>query len=205
MGKFGGSLIAGFLLVAVVPARAQEMCSLTQITNTTNATNLIAAINAAGTRVAFSSNADFLGSNGDGGFEIFLWDAFTGFTQITNINNPFALSPTINGAGTRITFASGTNPLGSNGDGNSEIFLWDASTGLTQITNTNSGNSSDPVINAAGNRITFYSNANPLGSNGDGNSEIFLWDATTGLTQITNTIGSGDSLLPSINASGTRI
>jgi Tol biopolymer transport system component len=162
------------------------------------------SIDAAGTRIAFSSNADPLGSNGDGSYEIFLWDAATGFTQITSIDSPSILSPRINGAGTRIAFPADVDPLGSNGDGSVEIFLWDASTGLTQVTNTTSGISYVPAINAIGNRIAFSSNANPLGSNGDGNFEIFLWDASTGLTQITNTTGR-DRFVPSINASGTRI
>ena len=94
---------------------------------------------------------------------------------MTHINPPSSVLPDINAAGDRIVFRSTTNPLGSNGDGNNEIFLWDAATGLTQITNTTSSFVSDsPSINAAGNRIAFSSTADLVGSNGDRTQEIFL-------------------------------
>jgi Tol biopolymer transport system component len=181
------------------------MCSLTQITNTTSngVLNTEPAINAAGNRIAFSSNFNPTGANADGSFEIFLWDASTGFTQITNTTSDGNSNPTINATGDRIAFESDTNPLGSNGDGNREIFLWDAATGLTQITNTTGGLSRVPSINAAGNRVTFASTANILGSDGDGSFEIFLWDAATGVTQVTQ--DPQDSFAPEINAAGNRI
>src|SRR6185503_8492000 len=100
MGRFGRPLVAVFsFLVAVAAVRAQETCRVTQITNATSGSSLDPSIDAAGTRIAFSSNTDPLGSNGDGSYEIFLWDAATGFTQITNIDSPFILTPRINGAG----------------------------------------------------------------------------------------------------------
>jgi Tol biopolymer transport system component len=176
---------------------------LTQITNTGGG-SLFATINATGTRIAFHSDADLLGSNGDGNTEIFLWDFSAGFTQITNTIGSESFFPAINASGTRIAFQSETNPLGSNSDGNFEIFLWDASTGLTQITNTSSGVNSLPAINAAGDRIAFESSADLVGSNNDGNNEIFFWDASTGFTQITNTVNV-NSFAPAINAAGNRI
>ena len=147
-----------------------------------------------------------MGSNSDGNSEIFLWDASAGLSQITNTTSGTSFYPAINAVGNRISFVSRSNLVGSNGDGNSEIFLWDSSTGFTQITNTSvlAGNSGISAINAAGNRIAFESNTNLVGSNGDANSEIFLWDASTGLTQITNTT-IGTSLLPAIDAAGDRI
>jgi len=178
----------------------------TQITSTTSGVSLNPAIDAAGNRIAFESNADPLGSNGDGNSEIFLWDVSTGLAQITNTTSGNSVSPAINAAGNRIAFVSSTDLVGSNSDGNSEIFLWDASTGLSQITNTTSGISVSPAINAAGNRIAFVSSTNLVGSNSDGNSEIFLWDVSTGFTQITNTsIFTGNSGSPAINAAGNRI
>ena len=207
MGRLGGPLVAGALfLMAVAPVRAQGACSLTQITSSIGKSSRTfnSAINAGGNRIVFNSNADFVGSNGDGSFELFLWDASTGITQITNINGPF-MNPAINADGTRVVFQSNTNSLGTNGDGNFELFLWDASTGLTQITNATSGNSAFPSINAAGNRIAFDSDADLVGSNGDGNREIFLWDFSTGFTQVTNTTGGKNSFFPRLNAGGNRI
>jgi MYXO-CTERM domain-containing protein len=208
MGRLGRLLLAGALfLVTVMPGRAQGPCSLTQLTNTTGSPffNFFPSFNGAGNRIAFNSSADLVGSNGDGGVEVFLWDASTGITQITNMNSSLGVIPKINAAGNRVVFQSNTNPLGTNGDGSFEVFLWDASTGLTQITNTTNGISPTPKINAAGTRIAFQSNADFVGSNADGNVEIFLWDSSTGFTQITNTTGGKSSLAPAINAGGDRI
>jgi len=180
---------------------------LTQLTNTTGSSffNFFPAFNAAGNRIVFNSSADLVGSNGDGGVEAFLWDASIGFTQITNVNSALSVTPSINAAGSRVAFQSNTNPLGTNGDGNFEIFLWDASTGLIQITNTTKGNSATPKINAAGNRIAFQSTADLTGNNSDGSLEVFLWDSSTGFTQITDSVDGKSSFAPAINASGDRI
>ena len=178
----------------------------TQITNTTSGGSVNPAIDAIGNRIAFESNADPLGSNSDGNFEIFLWDASTGLAQITNTTSGSSVYPAINAAGDRIAFVSSANLVGSNSDGSTEIFLWDASAGLSQITNATSGTSFYPAINAVGNRISFVSSSNLVGSNSDGNSEIFLWDASTGFTQITNTsVLAGNSGISAINAAGNRI
>jgi uncharacterized repeat protein (TIGR01451 family) len=194
--------------------------TFTQITNTAIViSNFFPAINAGGTRIAFTSNGDLTpGSpgNADGNREIFLFDTTTGtFTQITNSTGALAstLFPTINAAGTRIAFLSDRDlKPGSpgNADGNSEVFLFDTTTGtLTQITNTTGGINDEPMINAAGTRIVFDSNLDLTpGSpgNADGNAEIFVFDIAAGtFTQITNTTGAGGSDNPSINADGTRI
>ncbi len=208
MGRLGKLLTAGFLFLgSVVPVRAQGTCSLTQISNASGAGDIsfLPAIDAAGDRIAFVSNADLAGTNGDGGFEVFLWDSSTGLSQITNINSVTNLNPAINAAGTRIAFESNANPLGTNADGNYEIFLWDSSTGLSQITKTIGGNSFHASIDAAGTRIAFESNADLVGTNGTGNGQIFLWDSSAGFTQITNATDGRNSLSASINANGTRI
>jgi Tol biopolymer transport system component len=179
---------------------------LAQITNTLGGNSLNPSINADGNRIAFDSNA-IIGSNGDGNNEIFLWDSSTGFTQITDtVGGKASFSPAINADGTRIAFQSEADLLGTNADGDFEIFLWDASTGLAQITNTSITKINfAAAINAAGNRIAFASNADPVGGNGDGNSELFLWDSSTGLTQITNTANVESFFSPAINAAGNRI
>ncbi|HEX3127036.1 MAG TPA: IPTL-CTERM sorting domain-containing protein [Thermoanaerobaculia bacterium] len=178
-----------------------------QITFTQGETtyNLNPAIDAVGSRIAFESNANLLGTNPDGNLEIVLWDAFTGFVQITSTTGGQSVAPTINAAGTRVSFESNADPLGSNGDGNFEIFLWDSSAGLTQITNTASGDNRLASIDATGNRIAFASSSDLVGSNGDGSFEIFLWDSSAGLIQITNTTAGRLSFSPSINAAGNRI
>jgi Tol biopolymer transport system component len=197
-------LVAGVLsLVAVVPGRAQGTCSLTQITNTTVAFNFNYGINAAGNRIVFSSDSDLVGSND--GTQVFLWDAATGFTQITHGDSNLDPTPAINADGSRVAFQSDTNPLGTNADKSLELFLWDASTGLTQVTNASVNGTLSPKINAAGNRIVFHSIADLTGNNSDGNVEIFRWDSSTGFTQITDSTGARNSFTPATNASGDRI
>jgi Tol biopolymer transport system component len=83
--------------------------------------------------------------------------------------------------------------------------------GITQITSSTEGSSIsiNSSINGDGTRIAFSSDRDLIGANPDLNNEIFLFDTTTTtLAQITNSIGSVDrlgSLVPSINADGTRI
>jgi len=179
----------------------------TQITDETSGNSSSPSINADGTRIAFSSTADINGGNPEGNSEIYLFDTATGIiTQITDETSGDSFSPSINADGTRIAFSSRANINGGNPDGNSEIYLFDTTTGIiTQITDETSGNSSSPSINADGTRIAFSSRANINGGNPDGNSEIYLFDTATGIiTQITDET-SGDSFDPSINADGTRI
>jgi Tol biopolymer transport system component len=187
-------------------------------TQITNGGGSFPSISAAGTRIAFTSSADLTPGNpgnADHNSEIFLFDTASGsFTQITNTTGTFLTFngfPSINAGGTRIAFASNHdltpgNP--GNADGSQEIFLFDTTTGvLRQITN-GTERSTRPSINAAGTRIAFesMSNLTPASpGNADGNSEIFLFDTTTGVTtQITNTTG-GLNVSASISADGTRI
>jgi Tol biopolymer transport system component len=180
------------------------------------------SIDAAGTRIAFICTADLTpGSpgNADNSPEIFLFDTTTSvLRQITNTSAGPVESftqPAISGNGARIAFVFDRDLApGSpgNADGSSELFLFDIASGVfTQITNNPAGFLSPTFrvsINGTGTRIVFHwpgnlTPGNP--GNADGNSEIFLFDTTTGLfTQITNSTGGGN-VLPSISADGTRI
>jgi len=56
-----------------------------QLTNTIDFGKISGlVINAAGNRVAFTSDLDLVGSNADRNQEIFLWDSATGISQMTN-------------------------------------------------------------------------------------------------------------------------
>ncbi len=126
--------------------------------------------------------------------------------QITDEASGDNLEPSLNADGTRIAFQSRSNINGGNPEGNPEIYLFDAMTGIfTQITEETSGFSSRPSINANGTRLAFISTANINGGNTDGNFELYLFDSTTGIiTQITD-FTEGQTEEPSINADGTRI
>ena len=177
---------------------------ITQITNTSGGANVNPTINADGTRIAFESDGDFTGGNGDHNTEIFLFDTGTGFGQITDTTWGASVNSSINADGTRIAFMSIADITGGNPDHNSEIFLFDTGTGVTQVTDTTVGSNLNSSINASGTRIAFTSNRDLTGGNGDHNFEIFLFDTAMGLTQVTDTIAGGN-VYPSINADGTRI
>ena len=185
--------------------------SFTQVTNATGnqTSSFDASINSDGTLIAFESLANLTGGNADGNYEIFLYNATTlSLTQITNTTGSGSIRPSINSDGARIAFESNGNPTGDNADGNKEIFLYNATTNsFTQVTHTTgTDNNFDPSINSDGTRIAFSSTHDLIGSNADGNVEIFVYNATTNtFTQVTNTTATPGNYHPSINSDGTRI
>lgn len=138
-------------------------------------------------------------------------------TNLTNLtgggNRGITNQPVISGNGSRVAFWSVNNLGGGNVDGNIEVFVRDTNNNsLVQLTNSVGsilgGFNLEPSINAAGNRIAFYSDRDLTGQNADGNFEIFLArranNGTWSITQVTNTQGSAN-LFPAINAAGDRI
>jgi uncharacterized repeat protein (TIGR01451 family) len=136
-------------------------------------------------------------------------------------DSPIGISnqPVINTDGSRIAFWS-TGDIApitdtNNTDGNIEIFLWRRDTPGTpfyQVTDSPGtilgGLNIAPSINAAGDRIAFFSDRNLSDDNADGTFEIFVASiATTGeitLTQVTDAERTS-SILPSISANGRRV
>ena len=128
-----------------------------QITNTTGSPedmNFSPSINSDGSKIAFVSEHNLTGTNGDGSQELFLFDINTmTFSQLTNSSGGDTAQPSMNSDGTRIAFMASGDLTGSNSDNNFEIFLLDTTTlGLTQITNTVSGQNRFPSINGNGTR-----------------------------------------------------
>ena len=82
-------------------------------------------VNAAGTRVAFQSDQNYRGSNGDGSFEVYLRDFGATGQRITQVTSSAAGSGEvdIDAAGTHVVFTSRGNLTGANADGGREIFL----------------------------------------------------------------------------------
>jgi len=204
-------LLSSFLAFNQNAEAQQLVCPsnvIEQITDETAGDSGDSSINADGTRIAFDSKANINGGNPDGNFQVYLFDTTTGvITQITDEPGFLdSVSPSINADGTRIAFASEADINGGNPGGNSQIYLFDTTTGvITQITDEMAGNSFFPSINADGTRIAFFSSSNISGGNPDGIFQVFLFNTTTGIfTQVTDeTAGVSDS--PSINADGTRI
>ena len=123
--------------------------------------------------------------------------------------------PVIDGAGDRIAFSASLDLVGSNPDLGPELFLWDASQGLRQLTDSGSGASFWPSISDDGRAVAFLSNADPLGANPDRLQQVFLWRqspaGTETLTQVTAwTPGPdpdhpGGASQPAISRDGTRV
>ncbi|MCB0359733.1 MAG: hypothetical protein KDD44_08855, partial [Bdellovibrionales bacterium] len=155
---------------------------------------------ASGAQVVFQSTADLTGENSGGAQQLFLWDRDTGgITQVTNTTGVDVLSQfTISGDGSTIALMSNTDYItgGSKSDatGNDVIpglFTYDVAsqtythTGL-ETAGAVYGNLS---LSSSGNYLSFISNTNATGQNGDGGAEIFRLDLTTdslSLVQVTN-------------------
>jgi uncharacterized repeat protein (TIGR01451 family) len=129
--------------------------------------------------------------------------------------------PAISGDGTRVAYWSTADFPNAgpwrNPDGNVEIFLAQiepASRAVTytQITSSTGsilgGFNFSPSIDAAGDRIVFFSDRDLVGQNPDQNFEIFLATVDAAgsfsLTQVTST-SVGINVFPEINAAGDRI
>ncbi len=164
-----------------------------------------ATISSNGKFVAFSSDADPLGTNADGNFEIFRHDVDASTTtQITDTTSGDSEKPSINKKATWIAFISDADLTGSNADGSQELFLYDvAGDAFTQVTSAGTGDSSDnPVILPNGRYVYFDSDADLAGTNTDGNREIFRYAVAAASTQQLTSTTSGDSSRPSPSKSG---
>jgi Tol biopolymer transport system component len=182
----------------------------TQITDTTDgALNESPALNRPGTGIAFRSTADLIpGDNTDGNSEIFVFHRGRGFTQVTNSDGCFNGPPSVAKSGAMVAFASDCDLTGGNADGNSEIFLFDRRTGVTQITDSPSGESVLPGLDGRGSRMAFMSTADLVsGGNADGSAELFVFDRRNGLIQVTDGTGgeSGVEGGPSLSSNGKTV
>jgi uncharacterized repeat protein (TIGR01451 family) len=81
----------------------------------------------------------------------------------------------------------------------------------TQLTTVTPGINNEPALNANGTRVAFWSTANPVGENPDGNIEVFLIITDSGgltVTQISDSTGSilgGFNLSTSIDDVGNQV
>jgi Tol biopolymer transport system component len=159
-----------------------------QITNTSRAgggfpSQSKATISANGQRIAFLSNADLGGGNADRSIEVFLWDATTGFTQLTdNPSGSAAEGADLSADGATVAFWQAGVVTGENPDGGLELFLRSVGGPLRQLTQlTGRPYHSEPAISADGQAVAFVLAADITGGNGDAGWELFRWQgpATT--------------------------
>ncbi|MBP7146336.1 MAG: PD40 domain-containing protein [Acidobacteria bacterium] len=115
-------------------------------------------------------------------------------------------APSIAGDAQTIVYAGSGDPLGSNGDGSTEIFLVRVDgSGLRQLTfggaDTSCGN---PVIADGGAVVAFDCDANLAGGNADGSREVFsVRSDASNLVQLTSAPVGRASQLPRTDAAGT--
>jgi hypothetical protein len=101
-------------------------------------------------------------------------------------------SPDVSDDGLRIVFASAANPLGTNPEGNGELFLYDAAaSSLRQLTALAVGNSGGPRISGNGAWVYFASNAPVFESDPDLPGDLYRIAAVGGAIERVGALRSG--------------
>jgi Tol biopolymer transport system component len=173
-------LVGSLWLLAWQNARTQS--PLRRITNTTEeGISLNPSISGDGRFVAFESTEDIAHAGGAESFRAIRANVSVDPPTFLQMGVSRAPAAGVSQDGSRIAFASRDDPLGSNGDGNSEIFLYDGAK-LIQITNTSPGDIANritngnfqPSISDDGRYIAFSSNRQFGGQNSDGTLKNIL-------------------------------
>lgn len=207
-------LVGATVLCFIVLRAGQTQSSvLRRVTNTTEeGINLNPSISGDGRIIAFESTEDIAGAGGADHFRAIRANVAGDPATFFQMGGTRAVAPAVSQDGSRIAFASKDDPLGTNLDGNSEIFLLNGSS-LTQITNTSPGDIASrvtngnfqPSISDDGRFIAFSSNRNLAGQNPDSNLEIFIFDTlAASFTQLTNSsgvVGASDAKISGNGAS----
>jgi Tol biopolymer transport system component len=198
------------LLALADGAAAQVGCSFRQLTTTTGAFDYFGlSLDNAGARVGFSSSGDFTGQNADGNVELFYADVDAGtVTQASNTVTGTNRDALISADGARIFLGSSSDLTGGNADGNLDVFVYDVAGGaFTQLTSTAGVHTLTSIVrDADASQLAFSGMFDPLGSNPDGNSELFLLQTgSSTLSQVTNTSGLGTNAAPSLDGAGTHL
>jgi Tol biopolymer transport system component len=180
---------------------------IVQVTNTTSKTNLFPSISRAGNQIAFRSNADLTGGNGDGSYEVFLFSQPGGLVQVTSasgacISEVFSRKA-FSADGQWLGFASSCNLLGGNADGSWEVFLHSAATGVRQLTSS-AVDSFLGELSADGQTVSLQSSASFAGTNADGNREVFLRHSPGSFEPIAPTTAPDVSADPALDDAARR-
>ena len=136
--------------------------------------------------LAFTSTGNYTGDNPNLNNQIFVAQG-GGFERITASVGGHVANPALTSNGRFLAFEWDGDPLGTNGDGNIEVFRFDRNNDtFVQVTDTTGCSNTQASVsnNSQGRRIAFLSDCAELtpgdGFNPDGNPEIVLWDANSG-------------------------
>lgn len=170
------------------------------------------AISGDGRRVVYESASDPVGGNADGNYELFLWDQSLGVSQITTTTGSgFYWEVDIDQTGQTVEMVANADVTGT-GATNTELYRWVDGGGWTRLTTTDGA--FDEVfiggigISADGGTLLFTSRGNYTGANAGKEEQVFLWRAVGGFQQITTATpcGSGGGNFASdLSGDGTRI
>ncbi len=207
-------IVAISLFCALFWQNASMQTTLRRITSTTeDGININPSISGDGRIVGFESTEDVAGAGGGESFRGIRANVAIDPATFLQMGATRAPAPAISQDGSRIAFASKDNPLGTNNDSNSEIFLYDGAR-LIQITNTSPGDISNrvtngnfsPSISDDGRLIAFSSNRDLTSQNGDANLEIFVYDTIAqNFNQITNTSSMVGCTDAKISGNGSKV
>ena len=217
MRKFARRLLLTCLAAATLFEIATVVRSdggIRHVTNTPeHAHSLNPSLSGNGRRIVFESNYDLTGEGGAPQFRAYssaLDGAAPAYTQIGATRAP---SAAVSQDGSRVAFASSDDPLGTNPDHNSEIFVHDAA-GLRQLTNTRPADPSArtvegcfrPSVSDDGRLVAFTSNRDLTGRNPDANLEAFVFDlAAAKLEQLTDSAGGTGTSDAKLSGDGSRL
>ena len=163
-------------------------------------------ISGEGRFIAFSSTAwDLVPGDTNAVADVFVWDRATeSITRMTDGSND-SVAPTLSTDGRYIAFySSAWNLVPGDLNGRTDVFVWDATSGITTRITDGNGNSRTPAISADGRHVAYLSWAsNLVPEDTDGTDDVFVWDAATGSTaRITDGYGHD---APAISADGRYI
>jgi uncharacterized repeat protein (TIGR01451 family) len=207
------SLLLALCLLGLWSVRSQTG-AFRRVTNTSDeGININPSLSGNGQRIAFESTEDLAHAGGTDHFRAIRADLTSDPAPFVQMGAARAPAPGISQDGSIIAFAAKEDPLGTNRDGNSEIFLFNGST-LRQITNTTPNDISRrtidgnflPSLSDDGRFIAFSSNRNLASQNSDGNLEIFIFDtASNAFIQVTSTVGTVGAADAKISGDGSRV
>lgn len=175
--------------------------------------------------VAFSTYASLLASDGNGTYDIYVYDRSNQTLSLASVDSSGTLGnwssfqPAISADGHAVAFASdATNLIAGDNNGVTDVFVHDFEAGTTVCASVSSGGtlgnarSVRPSIDSDGLVVAFESDAKNLVSGGDSNgvTDVFVRDLTTGVTTRASVGDIGQqgnwiSQSASISGDGTRI
>jgi uncharacterized protein (TIGR03437 family) len=207
-------VVACAVIVCLGSLGSLSQSTLRRVTSTTDeGININPSVSGDGRIVAFETTEDVAGAGGADGFRAIRANISVDPSSFFQIGRTRAVSPAISQDGSRIAFASKDDPLGTNNDGNSEIFLFNGSN-LLQLTNTSPGDPANRTINGNfqpsisddGRFVAFSSNRNITSQNSDGNLEIFVYDSVAAtFSQLTNSTGNVGCTDAKFSGNGARV